>query len=111
MKTGRQEVTAMSQEIGCGFSRGFGVPAIRGSRLSCLLALHTHTHPRVHRKLKGIGTEDGLRTLTKALTRTREGTNKHVVSYFHHWRRLPLLSLFRATLNEWEITSFCYDYN
>lgn len=49
-KTGPQEVKPMSQEIGCVFfSGGCTIPVIRGSRLSCLLALHTQkTHSHGH---------------------------------------------------------------
>lgn len=53
-KTSPQEVKPMSQEIRCVFFLGGGhtIPVIRGSRLSCLLALHTeNTLARTHTHL------------------------------------------------------------
>lgn len=44
MKPARQEVKAMSQEIGCVFSPDCRIPAIRASRWRCLDALLLHLH-------------------------------------------------------------------
>lgn len=88
----------MSQEIGCVFFFFLGgctIPVIRGSRLSCLLALRTQkTHSRGHTHLnlalmagqtgEGEETGDGVATRAGAQThsRTHNCINKHAVPVF-----------------------------
>lgn len=113
MKPSRQEVTAMSQEIGCVFSLGCRIPAIRGSRLSCLVTLHlqTHTistraqtyaHPSRHiRKGDRRCSYNIIPRRHTHTQHTHKCRDKHVDPHFHLWGGgLPPLGLFGATFKE-----------